>query len=316
MADRDHRVVPCGVIYQHPLAYLVGLEGLALLRAWVGDFDEGFVHERLAEVRRLLDDPALAGHAGARVRVGDVASAYRDWAPTYDDPDNGLFGLDVPVLAEILGAIPAGVALDAACGTGRLTSLLIDRGDDVTGVDLSPEMLAIARARFPQATFHEADLHDLPLPDAAVDVVVCGLALAHVPDLGPVMRELARVLRPRGHLLISDAHHEIVLRGSIVKALGPDGEPGLVATYRHTPGDHLRAALAAGFEVRRCEEPGRRRSAAQRDEPAPTPGEVIAGPFDGWPWSLLGIVPEATRAAWDVPAVIVWHFQRAVGAAS
>src|SRR5438067_580707 len=44
------------MIYQHPLAYLLGLEGVALLRAWAGDYDKEFVLTRLAEVRRLIDD--------------------------------------------------------------------------------------------------------------------------------------------------------------------------------------------------------------------------------------------------------------------
>ncbi len=46
------------MIYQHPLAYLLGLEGIALLRAWAGDYDKALVEARLAEVRRLLDDEA------------------------------------------------------------------------------------------------------------------------------------------------------------------------------------------------------------------------------------------------------------------
>ena len=56
------------VIYQHPLAYLLGIEGLALLRAWAGDYDEAFVTARLAEVRRLLDDPGEADAMGQRAR--------------------------------------------------------------------------------------------------------------------------------------------------------------------------------------------------------------------------------------------------------
>lgn len=51
------------MIYQHPLAHLLVSEGLALLRAWAGDQDEEFVRARLAEVRRLLDEPALRDHA-------------------------------------------------------------------------------------------------------------------------------------------------------------------------------------------------------------------------------------------------------------
>lgn len=44
---------------EHPLAYLIGLEGLALLRAFTGEQDAAFVHSRLTEIRPLLDDPAL-----------------------------------------------------------------------------------------------------------------------------------------------------------------------------------------------------------------------------------------------------------------
>jgi SAM-dependent methyltransferase len=299
------------VIYQHPLAYLLGLEGVALLRGWVGDFDEAFVRERLAEVRRLLDEPALADHPGLRVRRGDLPGAYRDWAPTYDDPSNGLFAIDAPVLATMLEGLPAGRALDAACGTGRLTELLVERGDDVVGVDQSPEMLDVARDRFPDATFHVGDMRQLPLEDASVDLAISGLAFAHLPDLAPAFAELARVLRPGGHLVVSDAHHELILRGSIVKALGPNGEPGLAPTYRHRTGDVLRAALAADFEVLACEEPGLDTRDARRAPGEPAPAGVIeVGPADTWPWSLLGVVPEATRAAWEVPSVVVWHFRR------
>jgi SAM-dependent methyltransferase len=209
---------------------------------------------------------------------------------------------------EILDALPAGDALDAACGTGRYAGHLAARGHWVVGVDRSPEMLDRARARVPQGAFLLGDLHQLPLPDDAVDLVVSGLALAHVPALEPVMAEFARVLRPGGHLVISDAHHELILRGSVVKALGPAGEPGLVATYRHTAGDFLRAALPAGLQVRRCEEP--RGPAREQPSPRPADVELEVGSWQEWPWSLMDLVPEATRAA-GTPSVIIWHFQLA-----
>jgi SAM-dependent methyltransferase len=165
-------------------------------------------------------------------------------------------------------------------------------------------MLARARARVPSGDFRPGDLHRLPLDDDSVDLVVCGLALTHVPDLAPVMAEFARVLRPGGHLAVSDAHHEIVFRGSVPHALGPAGEPGLTPSYRHPPGDYLRAALPAGLLVRRCEEPCR-----PGDGPLPPAAEPVPGRWNEWPWSLLDIDPEASRAAWSVPVVIVWHFE-------
>jgi len=297
------------MIYQHPLAYLLGLEGIALLRAWAGDYDKAFVEARLAEVRRLLDTESLAGHGGVMVRRGDTVTGYRQWSATYDEPRNALFDVDEPIVREILDALPAGDALDAACGTGRYAADLAARGHRVVGVDSSAEMLGLARARVPRGAFLVGDLHRLPLRDGAVDLVVSGLALAHVPALAPVMAEFARVLRAGGHLVISDAHHELVLRGSVVHALGPAGEPGLVATYRHTPGDFLRAALPAGLQVRRCEEP--RGPVGDPPPPRPPGAGFEAGGWREWPWSLMDLVPEATWAAGGTPAAIVWHFQLA-----
>jgi SAM-dependent methyltransferase len=302
------------MIYQHPLAFLLGLEGIALLRAWAGDFDESFVHARLSEVRRLLDDETLRG-LGVQVLRGDTETAYRQWADGYDahlgydEPfGGGMFASAETVIRSVLDALPAGVALDAACGTGRVARYLHVGGHKVIGVDSSPDMLAVARGLLPDADFREGALGALPLPDESVDLVASTLALCHVPDLRPVMAEFARVLRPGGDLLISDMHAEQVFRGSVVAALGPGGEPGLVATYRHQPGDYLRAALAVGLRVRLCEEPGAHGAVG----PVPSPRSE-PGPWSDWPWSLADLIPEATRAAWRTPVTIVWHFQRENG---
>lgn len=295
------------MIYQHPLAYLLGLEGIALLRAWAGDFDRDFVDRRLAEVRRLLATDAVANHPGAMVNRGDTLTGYQRWATTYDEGRNSLFDADEPLMHEIIDALDLGDALDAACGTGRYAEYLAERGHRVVGVDSSPEMLARARTRVPAGKFHLGDIRQLPIPDDCVDLVVTSLALTHLPDLAPVLAEFARVLRPGGNLVIADAHHELVFRGSVPQAIGPDGEPGLTASYRHTPGDYLRAALPAGFQVRRCEEPFRSDDAGS--PPPQAPAELTVSDWEAWPWSLLGLVPEATRAAWATPAVIIWHFQ-------
>lgn len=58
------------MIYEHPLAYLLGLEGIALLRSFTGEHDRVFVDSRIAEIRRLLDDESLANAAVEVARVG------------------------------------------------------------------------------------------------------------------------------------------------------------------------------------------------------------------------------------------------------
>ena len=284
------------VIYEDPRAYLLGLEGVALLRAFTGEFDRDFVE-------------ALANAAVEVDRV-DTVSGYRLWSATYDRP-NSAFDIDEPVVKEIVDSLPVGVALDAACGTGRHAQFLAERGHRVIGVDGSPDMLARARTRVPQGEFLLGDLHQLPVADAEVDLVVCALALTHIATLGPVIAEFARVLRPGGHLVISDMHPERVAQGSTPAVRGADGRPGRLSAHRHLVGDYLRAALAVGLRVRRCEEPG-----MPTDEPPEPPDPTgtfgTVGPWELWPWCLADMVPEATRAAnAGAPALVIWHFQLA-----
>lgn len=73
--------------------------------------------------------------------------------------------------------------VDLGCGTGTLSELAAALGHTVTGIDLSPRMLARARRQVPDATFVESDVADPPLPEASVDVVLCRHVLWALPDL-------------------------------------------------------------------------------------------------------------------------------------
>lgn len=206
------------VIYQHPLAYLAGLEGIALLRAFAGEYDRDFTHARLAELCVLLESAGQFGN-GAETPPVTSAEGYRAWAETYDRAGNRLIDIEQPLVWQILDCLPPGIAVDAACGTGRHAQHLAGLGHSVIGVDTSADMLAIARAKIPGGDFRDGDLHQLPVPDQHADIVVCALALSHIPDLGPALTEFARVLRPGAHLVISDS------RGPLGH-LRPPGRPG------------------------------------------------------------------------------------------
>ena len=111
------------------------------------------------------------------------------------------------------GGITAGTqVLDAGCGPGyaslELAKLVGDTGK-VTAIDFTREYLQhlrqqVAAVSVNNITVIESDLHSIPLPEACCDVVFVKFVLLFVPDLGQVLHEFCRVLRPGGRLLISD----------------------------------------------------------------------------------------------------------------
>jgi ubiquinone/menaquinone biosynthesis C-methylase UbiE len=293
------------VIYQHPLAYLLGLEGTALLRAFAGEHDEKFVLARLDEVRQLLaDDQSFGG--GVEIDPMSTVEGHRGWATSYDQP-NGLIEVEQPIVEDIIGGLPVGVAIDVGCGTGRHSRYLADRGHRVIGIDTSPEMLARAQAKAPRAWFIEADLRDFPIPDDSVDLVVCCLTLTHLPDLHTVLAEFVRILRPGGDVILSDAAGLAAgIRPPIVLP-GPDGNPGHLPHHNRRASDYLKAALPLGLQVRRCEEPRVPEPYVDPDFHPSIETMLPEGPPNIW-W-LHHWFPDATNAAFrDTPGGIVWHF--------
>jgi ubiquinone/menaquinone biosynthesis C-methylase UbiE len=299
-------------IYQHPLAYLLALQGIALLKANAGEHDRDFTHARLRDIRMLLDRADELGD-GVVCEPVTAREVYAEWAEFYDEPGNALIDMEQPVVREILDGLPIGVALDAACGTGRHSAYLASLGHTVIGVDESPEMLDLARTRVPQGEFHEASLDALPLGDGSVELVVCALALTHVADLGHVLGEFARVLRPNGHLVLSDARGLFSDISLPMTTTQPDGSFGYAPIYSRLASDYLAAALPLGFQVRRCDElrqDGPIVSDDGRDveDDAPSPEHVPGEPPNIW--ALHPICPDATNAAWlGKPRAIIWHFQ-------
>ncbi len=287
------------MIYQHPLAYLLGLEGAALMRAFNGEYGREFTLARITEIRDLLDSANEIGD-GVQTPPITTVEGYRAWAADYDQPGNNLIDMEQPVTRKFLAAVPAGSALDAACGTGRHAAYLASLGHSIIGVDSSAEMLTVARANVPGGDFRLGDLHQLPVDDKHVDLIVCTLALTHVFDLRPVLAEFVRVLRPGGHVVIADSRND----WPVVRAL-PGGGFGYLPHRNHRASDYLAAALPLGLQVRACEEPRLPSTVVSPD--ATPPGEV-EHPSDIW--SLWRWCPQAANAAFrDQPGLIVWDFQ-------
>jgi SAM-dependent methyltransferase len=138
---------------------------------------------------------------------------YDELADGYDDITGAAIRehYEWPAVRSLLPPLGGAHVLDAACGDGFYTERIVDRGATAVGVDATPAMLDRARERFDgddRVGLHEADLtDDLPfLDDGAFDLVVCQLALGHVPEWDPVFETFERVLNPGGRVVVSTSH--------------------------------------------------------------------------------------------------------------
>lgn len=95
-----------------------------------------------------------------------------------------------------------GNVLDVACGTGDMAVELLRHGCSVTGVDLSKEMMAIAKRKVPQAEYRLADVERLPFGDASFDAVTCAFGVRNFVHLEQGLCEMLRVLKPGGRMVI------------------------------------------------------------------------------------------------------------------
>lgn len=141
-----------------------------------------------------------------RMDEDSIKSAYRRWAPVYDHTFGRVAAEGRKHSVEIINQ-GKGRVLEVGVGTG-LSLPTYGRHIEIVGIDLSPEMLEKARERVSTgslrnvAGLHEMDASDLKFPDASFDTVVAMYVMTVVPEPEKVMRELARVCRPGGEVII------------------------------------------------------------------------------------------------------------------
>ncbi len=147
--------------------------------------------------------------------------------------------IGAPLAADLVDAAelrPGEQVLDVACGTGivaRLAAQRVGPGGTVIGVDVNPGMLALARATQPSdmtMEWHEAGAERMPLPDGRFDAVLCQMGLQFMEDRLGALREMRRVLKDGGRLLLNL----------------PGPAPSMFETFAQAMGRHI-APQATGF---------------------------------------------------------------------
>ncbi|MGA8845029.1 MAG: class I SAM-dependent methyltransferase [Nocardioides sp.] len=218
-----------------------------------------------------------------------LSADYDQFAAEYSARnENSLFNAyyERPEMIRLAGEVAGLEVLDAGCGSGPLSAALHAKGAIVSGFDLSPAMVELARERLGQgADVRVADLGGpLPYPDNAFDLVVASLSLHYVKDWASALAELRRVLKPGGRLTVSIIHpmiYAIVYPDADYFALTKYSEDydyddrTIWMTYWHRPlQDVLNTFIDAGFGIKRLTEP---------PPAADTPADILLSP-DGRPF--------------------------------
>ena len=123
----------------------------------------------------------------------------QDWASCVEQVSLPLFGATLDAARVTAGTR----VLDAGCGAGLLALLASLRGAQVAALDASPGLLAIVRQRLPAADVREGDLEALPFANASFDAVTAVNSLFYAADTAAAMRELVRVARPGGRVVVT-----------------------------------------------------------------------------------------------------------------
>ena len=174
----------------------------------------------------------------AELLRGRSRAAFDAQAATYDDGMEGDHArrLYQHVVGEVTCAVvgmPAPRVLDLGCGTGALAARLLDAipGCSLTGVDLSPRMVEVARARLTgRAEVLLGDAERLPFHDDAFDVVVCNDSFHHYPDPERATFQAWRVLAAGGALVLGDVWQPAPAR-ALMNVWMPRSREGDVRIY-------------------------------------------------------------------------------------
>jgi SAM-dependent methyltransferase len=187
--------------------------------------------------------------------IVEVRQGYAEWVRTYEQTVQDEMDLRLLDRLQTVDWTTPRPVLDLACGTGRIGAWLRRRGAAaIDGVDLTPEMLEVARRKGVYRTLRLADVTHTGLPAATYDLCLQSLADEHLADLRPLYREVARLTIPGGSFVIVGFHPQFLMVGMPTHFNRASGEPVTIRTYVHLLSDHVKAAHACGWSLLEMDE--------------------------------------------------------------
>lgn len=175
-------------------------------------------------------------------------AAFNQQAPGYDNDWRGKHARTLyPALLEKLSVTPFQKALDLGCGTGELIKLVLqaDRNKEIYGLDLSENMLEVARKKLgTSVSLILGDAEHLPFDDEFFDLVYCNDSFHHYPKPEKVLDEVSRVLKPGGVFFLGDLWHPGFAR-PIINFFMKHSKDGDVKIYSES---ELKTLLSPNFQ--------------------------------------------------------------------
>ena len=195
---------------------------------------------------------------GRRRQLAELSPAegYWRWAPDYGREPNAFQQLESAAFENLLPDLAGARVLDLGCGKGRLCRVALERGAfSAVAADFSLAMLAAGDTVATARLLANAS-RPLPFRPESFDAVFCALVLGHVEDSEAALASMVRVLRPGGHLLLSDFHPDATRRGWQRTFVDPEsGATRAIEQHLHPLPDTIAALERLGLVIEALEEP-------------------------------------------------------------
>ena len=230
-----------------------------------------------------------------------TSATYRNYSGTAAELYQSFFvpSIATPVSGELVRTAalqPGNRVLDVACGTGVITRAAAEQvgpTGSVTGIDVAPDMLAVAKtvpAGGAPITWQEGDAASLPVPDELYDVALCQMGLMFIEDRAGAVRELHRVLTPGGRVVINTPGRIHPLFETMEQAITDNLDPGLGVFVRAVFSMHDPSVLANLLQEAGFSDVASKEYTATFDLPGPA--EFL--------WDYINLTPMGTLVA-DAP---------------